>query len=94
MFSDTDISLDCRTCVAANTTACQDCVVQHLLANDDGPIEFVPVAPPASSPVSSPAVDPIERAVALFAGAGLIDDSAGFVEWSEFESERVHEMTV
>ena len=43
MFSSDDFTLDCRTCVAANTTACEDCIVNHLLANDAGPIDFVPI---------------------------------------------------
>src|SRR6056297_2744324 len=37
-------SIECGTCVAAGTTACTDCIVTHLLANDDGPVDFVPVA--------------------------------------------------
>lgn len=48
MFSDDDLTLDCATCLAANTTACSECIVSHLLANDDGPIglEPVPIAVP------------------------------------------------
>ena len=70
------ITLDCRTCPAVHTTACEDCVVDHLLANDAGPIEFVPSTP----------VDPCDQAVALFAQAGLLDDEPCFVTLAEFES--------
>lgn len=79
MFDSDDISLDCSTCVAVNTTACGDCVVQHLLANDAGPIEFVPA--PRRAVVSE-----TERVVALFAGAGLLDADPHFVAFDEFES--------
>ena len=43
-----DISIECGTCVATGTTACADCIVTHLLANDDGPIDLVtvPIAAP------------------------------------------------
>ncbi|MFK7918278.1 MAG: hypothetical protein AB8G14_09400 [Ilumatobacter sp.] len=76
MFSDDDLVLDCRTCVAVNTTACSDCVVHHLIANDAGPIEFVP----------APVVSASQRAVQLFAKAGMLDDEPSFVSYSEFES--------
>lgn len=74
-----DFSLDCSTCVAVNTTACGECVVQHLLANDAGPIEFVP-APRRI------AVSETERAVELFTRAGLLDSEPHFVAFGEFES--------
>ena len=48
---DTDtFSIECGTCIATGTTACTDCVVAHLLANDDGPIDLVAVTvgPPLS----------------------------------------------
>jgi hypothetical protein len=38
-----DLSIECDTCVATGTTACADCIVTHLLANDDGPIDLVTV---------------------------------------------------
>ena len=79
MFSSDDLTLDCQTCVAANTTACGDCVVHHLLANDAGPIEFVP-AP------RRPVVSDTERVVQLFSNAGLLDAEPHFVAYSEFES--------
>ncbi len=75
---DSDLPIDCATCVAAGTTACGDCVVAHLLANDDGPIEFV-VAPVVRL------TTPIDRAVARLAAAGLLDDPPVFVPYDEFE---------
>ncbi len=80
MTNDIDFALDCTTCVAANTTACGDCVVHHLLANDAGPIEFVPSAIPVAI------LSDAERAIDLFAKAGLLDDEPCFVPHSEFES--------
>lgn len=68
-----DLRLDCRTCVAVGTTACEDCVVTHLLANDDGPIDLVVVP------------DPVDAAVELLAGAGLISGAPSWVERSDFE---------
>ena len=72
------ISIECGTCVATGTTACADCMVTHLIANDDGPIdlEVVPVAAPMSV---------VDRAVALFRSAGLVDDPVEFVSIVEFE---------
>ncbi len=69
-------SIECGTCVATGTTACTDCVVSHLLANDDGPIGFVTVAPPVTA---------TDRAIALFAQAGMLDDPVRFVAIDEFE---------
>jgi hypothetical protein len=79
MFSSDDITLDCRTCVAANTTACEDCIVNHLLANDAGPIEFVPIA-------RRRVPSETERVVDLFVKAGLLDDDPHFVPIATFES--------
>ena len=79
MFDNEDRSIDCATCVAAGTTACGECVVSHLLANDDGPIEYV-VAPVVR--ITSHA----ERALALLAAAGLLDDPPVFVPYDEFLS--------
>jgi len=72
------LSIECGTCVATGTTACADCVVAHLLANDDGPIDFVTV------PVAAPA-SPTDRAVALFQRAGLLDDPVEFVSHADFQ---------
>lgn len=77
-MSETDLPIDCATCVASGTTACGDCMVAHLLANDDGPIEFV-VAPVVSL------TTPLDRAVSLFAAAGLLDDPPAFASSEEFE---------
>ena len=81
MFSNDELTLDCNTCLAANTTACSDCVVSHLLANDDGPIDLEPV--PVASPMRA-----VDRAVGMFGRAGLIGDVAEFVSPEEFESGR------
>jgi hypothetical protein len=81
-MENTPISIECGTCVATGTTACTDCIVTHLLANDDGPIDLVttPVAQPVEAPSS-----PTERAVALFRRAGLVDDPVVFVSVADFE---------
>lgn len=73
-----DISIECGTCVATGTTACADCVVTHLLANDDGPIDLVTV--PLADPVST-----TDRAIALFRRAGLLDDPVEFVDAADFD---------
>ncbi|MFK8022897.1 MAG: hypothetical protein AB8G26_02940 [Ilumatobacter sp.] len=79
MTTTDDLVLDCRTCVAANTTACSDCIVQHLVANDAGPIEFVPTTVERRP-------SPVERAVVMLASAGLLDDEPVFVDYATFES--------
>jgi hypothetical protein len=79
MTTTDDLTLDCRTCVAANTTACEDCIVQHLLANDAGPIEFVPSAVPEPA-------DGTEWALAMFVRAGMVDPESPFVSMAEFRS--------
>ena len=80
-----DISIECGTCVAIGTTACADCIVTHLLANDDGPIDFVTVAPPATA---------ADRAIALFVQAGMLDDPVRFVTFDEFERGIVSDLAV
>lgn len=86
MVSPDEFTLDCHTCLAANTTACADCIVSHLLANDDGPIELQPVQ--VHAPVS-----PTDRAVGMFGRAGLLDDDPVFVAQHEFdEPSRLHIM--
>jgi hypothetical protein len=72
------LSIECGTCVATGTTACADCLVTHLLANDDGPIDLVTV--PLAAPMSG-----TDRAVALFRRAGLLDDPVQFVTLADFE---------
>jgi hypothetical protein len=71
-----DVILDCRTCVASNTTACSECVVSHLLANDAGPINFVPIALSRD----------VDRVVALFGAAGLLDHEPRWVNVADFEA--------
>ena len=73
-----DISIECGTCVATGTTACADCIVTHLLANDDGPIDLITVAIAAPLSVT-------DRAIALFRSAGLVDDPVEFVTVADFE---------
>lgn len=85
MFSSDDLTLDCRTCVAANTTACEDCIVNHLLANDAGPIDFVPIEQRRS-------VSETERVVEMFAKAGLLDDEPQYVSPATFDSFDVPQM--
>jgi hypothetical protein len=72
------ISIECGTCVATGTTACADCLVTHLLANDDGPIDLVTV--PVAAPLSV-----TDRAIALFRSAGLVGEPVEFVTVAEFE---------
>ncbi len=78
-----DLHLDCQTCLAANTTACSDCIVTHLLANDDGPIELVAVSLGGGSDEGALPRD-VARAVDLLAKAGLVDDPPEWVDRSEF----------
>jgi hypothetical protein len=73
-----DLTIECATCPATGTTACGDCIVTHLLANDDGPIEYTP-APHVGHGRSLE-----DRALSLFAAAGLIDDPPQFASPSEF----------
>ena len=77
-----DFSIDCKTCIGAGTTACNDCFVTHLLANDDGPIDYVPVVLAEVPRVP----DPQEVAVALFVRAGLLDEPVQLVPLDEFEA--------
>jgi hypothetical protein len=77
-MDDFDISIECGTCVATGTTACADCIVTHLLANDDGPIDLVTV--PLAAPIAV-----TDRAIALFQRAGLLDDPVELVGPAEFE---------
>jgi hypothetical protein len=79
-MENTPISVECDTCVATGTTACADCIVTHLLANDDGPIDLVTVPVAVCRPPAA-----IERAVALFVQAGLVDDPVQYVTVAEFE---------
>jgi hypothetical protein len=73
------LTIECGTCVAAGTTACSECVVTHLLANDDGPIRFNTVKVRELR-------GPQERAIELFERAGLLDDPVEFVPVDVFAS--------
>jgi hypothetical protein len=85
------VTIECGTCVAAGTTACTDCIVSHLVANDDGPIEYVPI-PISEHPSRSAAVRAVDRAIELFRRAGLVDDPVEFVDPAEFEHGRALEV--
>lgn len=94
-----DLTIECATCPATGTTACGDCIVTHLLANDDGPIEYTPAPPAGPGDIEPGDIDDIDscveewsvdgrsledRALSLFAAAGLVDDPPQFVSPSEF----------
>lgn len=72
------LAIECGTCVATGTTACTDCLVTHLIANDDGPIDYVTVA------VQRPRTA-ADRAIELFERAGMLDDPVQFVSMAVFE---------
>lgn len=80
MFDTDDFSIDCATCIGHGTTACSDCVVSHLLANDDGPIDFITTSVKFLEPVPTPD----EVAIALLIKAGLVDEQPVFVPMNEF----------
>lgn len=93
MFDNDGLSIDCATCIGSGTTACTDCVVTHLLANDDGPIGVVPA--PVGSIASDDSVDsvdsdcfddPVDLAISRLARAGLLDERPRFVTMAEFDS--------
>jgi hypothetical protein len=106
-----DLTIECATCPATGTTACGDCIVTHLLANDDGPIEYTPATHRGQGSVDDVDIDDLDiddldiddldidpgadewsvdgrsladRALSLFAAAGLIDDPPQFASPSEF----------
>ncbi len=85
---DADLRLDCQTCVAANTTACNDCIVSHVLANDDGPIELVTtgvvVELGRAAERASP-TDPVDGAVELLTKAGLLDETPVWIDRAVFD---------
>lgn len=92
------LTIECNTCPATGTTACSDCVVTHLLANDDGPIDLAPAKASADGLVSAAdgsmvrdgggdeEDDSFARAVELFATAGLVDDPPVLVDPDLFEA--------
>ena len=73
-------TIECATCPAVGTTACNDCIVTHLVANDDGPIELH---------VVERIGDPAGRAIELFRRAGMIDDEPVLVPVDDFEAAAV-----
>lgn len=84
MFQPNGSTIECDTCVAANTSACGECIVSYILANDAGPIEYVPAPEPVTIG-TGPAVGSIEAAVDLFVRAGLVDEPVVFVSVADFE---------
>ena len=84
--------IDCHTCVASGTTACSDCIVGHLLANDEGPIGLRVVQPgphdaPARhslAPVTDDTADDVGRVIELFSSAGLLDEPPYLVSAEEY----------
>ena len=79
MTESDDFSIDCTTCIGTGTTACNDCFVTHLLANDDGPINYVPVS-------LTVVPDPHEVAVSLLVRAGLVEEPVQRIPLKEFEA--------
>ena len=79
MFQPNGSSIECGTCVAASTSACSDCIVNYVLANDAGPVEFVPVHLGGHD-------ERVDATVRLFVRAGLVDDPVVFLTSREFES--------
>lgn len=79
MFQPNGSSIECATCVAANTSACSDCIVNYVLANDAGPVEFVPVHVGGRD-------ERCDATVRLFVRAGLVDDPVVFLTSREFET--------
>lgn len=81
-------SIECQTCIGFGTTACSDCIVNHVIANDDGPIDFV-VVPFGRLGDESPAAtddEPDDPVVSLFARAGLLDEQVQLVGRDEFDA--------
>ena len=82
MFQPNGSTIECDTCVAANTSACGECIVSYILANDAGPIEYVPTPEPVEI---RPVAGSVEAAVDLFVRAGLVDEPVVFLSVAEFE---------
>lgn len=72
------ISIDCNTCVATGTTACNECIVGHVLANESGPIALVVPG------VRGGPDDDTGRVIELMAVAGLLGDPPTLVSVDEF----------
>ena len=100
MFQPNGSTIECDTCVASNTSACGECIVSYILANDAGPIEYVPTPEPVRLRSTLPSVQPssgtapavrdgsIEAAVDLFVRAGLLDEPVVYLSIAEFEAGR------
>jgi hypothetical protein len=86
MFQTNGSSIECGTCVATGTSACSECIVTFVLANDAGPIDYVPTPVALRSTGGNSSAD---RAVALLVNAGLVDDPVEFVSVDEFEGRAV-----
>jgi hypothetical protein len=80
------VTIECATCPATGTTACGDCIVTHVLAIDSGPIEYAPTSlrPDEPTAVGRHVEGSVERAIELFAAAGLLDDPPRYVDPAEF----------
>jgi hypothetical protein len=89
MFQPNGSTIECDTCVASNTSACGECIVSFVLANDAGPIEYVPT--PVDIRPSTDAAGSIDAAVELFVRAGLVDDPVVLLSSAEFEEGVVRE---
>ena len=72
------ITIDCNTCVATGTTACSECIVGHVVANESGPIALVVQG------VRGRPDDDADRVIELMAVAGLLDAPPTFVSREEF----------
>ena len=82
MFDSDDLTIDCGTCIGSGTTACSDCIVTHLLANDDGPIDYVPVELREVPRLPTPD----EVAIEMLLRAGLLGAEPQYVSIADFES--------
>jgi hypothetical protein len=88
MFQPNGSTIECDTCVAANTSACGECIVSYILANDAGPIEYVPAPEPVEI---RPAPGSVQAALEMFVQAGLVADPVEFVPLADFEGGAVRE---
>ena len=88
MFQPNGSTIECDTCVAANTSACGECIVSYILANDAGPIEYVPAPEPVEI---RPIRGTVEAVLEMFVQAGLVADPVEFVPLAEFERGDVRE---
>ena len=70
MFDHDFVNIDCNTCLATGTTACNDCVVGHVLANESGPINLVVTSRAAHHSDQ----DDVSRVIGLMSRAGMLDD--------------------